>query len=444
MTHWVTVALFPTVFYYRLCFDVEEIQMANKFDPPVEIDLGTNPQRIKFNTVKQAEEWIQAEVVKWGPDLNENSIVKTNTPFLGRILDEQRNSLQKVVTAVDAAKNEPEMVFAPDEMIKALKVFETRRVLHSHSSSGQVALDLLLNASNVREFTVACGYLAAAIQFNTPIVDFTNRQFHQVDYTAYSSGIAAYWNRMGPGTEESTKAIDKHVKKTFSGWEEQLALHQNDHFDAVELIKDKKQKITEEHTRQETEFNALKKGYETKFSEFEEFYKEGLRTNAPVKYWASKATKHAYFGALMFTMFIGGCVVAAIYGFNLGSEFSDAIKDTSTAASAQAPQSESPNSILQLAFSKFLVLLVPGFFAVWVLRILLKVALSNLAIADDARHRVTMVETFLSLMEHTDKLDEADRILMLQALFRPIPGSNDDDTGPPNWFDIMMQQVKKK
>ena len=429
--------------------------MADKFKPPVEIDLGTNPQRIKFNTVDQAEKWIQAEVTLWGTELDQNTAVNVRAPFLGRILGQQRNSLQQVVRAVNDAKNDPEATVAPDQMLTALNVFETGKVLHSQSSAGRMAIDLFSNAGNIHDYSVACGYLAAAIQYPNPISDFSNRQFHPVDYTAFSSGIAAYRNRVGPGTDKTIKAIDQHVKETFGSWEEQLAIHQNDHFDAVTTIKDKKQKITDEHTRQETEFDELKKSYKTQFSEFEKFYKEGLRAKAPVKYWQLKSWKHSTIGVLLIAAFILGSVGAANFGFQLGNEFSDAIREAISGTSVEAQQSgenaaesalrtDVSVSLIQLAFSKFLVLLVPGFFAVWVLRIVLKVALNNLAIADDARHRVTMVETFLSLMEHTDKLDEADRILMLQSLFRPLPGSSDDDIGPPNWFDVMMQQIKKR
>jgi hypothetical protein len=98
---------------------------------------------------------------------------------------------------------------------------------------------------------------------------------------------------------------------------------------------------------------------------------------------------------------------------------------------------------LETALSRFLVFLVPSFFAVWLLRTTLRIALSNLALADDARHRVTMIQTFRSLLEHEEKLEAADRILMLQALFRPSPGSSrDDESAPPNWFDVLVSRLK--
>jgi hypothetical protein len=77
---------------------------------------------------------------------------------------------------------------------------------------------------------------------------------------------------------------------------------------------------------------------------------------------------------------------------------------------------------------------------------LLRVGLSNLAIADDASHRHTLTLTFRSLLEHEkNKVQEADRILMLQALFRPLPGgAADDEAAPPNWFDTLLQRMKAK
>ena len=417
--------------------------MATIFDPPVDVDLGTNPGRVNFNTVEQARLWIQEEQEAWGEKLALSSDHRPLTAIVNRIIQTQRSKISHVDSAIGHFQSDPDDEATRNALTTALEMYADKEVLHSTSILGRKAIEMFSAAESLEDKTAAYSFLGAAIGHPAKVDDFRHSPHFQADYVAIISGVAQYYDFVSVGDTDIVEKFEGYARDNLAEWEKQLALHMNEHFDAVEVIKDKEQKITDEHARQESEFDTLKQGYETSFSEFEEFYKEGLRAKAPVKYWQSKAMKHASFGFLTFALFFGGCVAAAIYGFTLGSEFSTAVRDSASAISTQTTQPGETSTLLQLAFSKFLVLLVPGFFAVWMLRILLKVALSNLAIADDARHRVTMVETFLSLMEHTDKLDESDRILMLQALFRPIPGSNDEDTGPPNWFDVMMTQVKK-
>lgn len=418
------------------------MKMATKIDPPIDVDLGTNPGRVNFNTVEQARSWVQTEQDVWGEELIPKAELRPLTPIVSTSITTQRQKVSQIAGALDHYESAPSES-THEALVNIFQIYSDMEAIHANSIVGRKAIEIISSANRREEQTEALSFLGAAIGQPFKVKDLANGQNHPADFGAIMSGVARFHDFVSVGDTDVIGKFEEYAKENLGEWEKQLATHMNEHFDAVEVIKDKEEKITEEHTRQETEFNELKEDYETKFSELEEFYKEGLRTEAPVSYWRSKATKHASFGAIMFAMFFGGCVAAAIYGFNLGSEFSDAIKDTSAAVATQTTESGPTTSLIQLAFSKFLILLVPGFFAVWALRILLKVALSNLAIADDARHRVTMVETFLSLMEHTDKLDESDRILMLQALFRPIPGSNDEDTGPPNWFDVMMTQVKK-
>lgn len=417
--------------------------MSTKFESPVDIDLGTNPGRINFNTVEEARNWLKLEQDVWGEELLSSSELRPLTAIISRIIQTQRTKISSVESAITRYESESSES-THNAVVAAFKMYLQGEVLHSTSLVGRKAVELISSAESLKEKTEALTFLGTAIGQAATVDDFRHHINYPADYVAIISGVAKYQDYVTFGEGEIVDRFEEYTRENRGGWERQLALHQNEHFDAVEVIKEKEKKITEEHGRQETEFNELKKSYQSKFSELEEFYKEGLRTEAPVKYWRSKATRHVWFGGFMLTLFVAGCSLAAIYGFNLGSEFSSIVQESGAVSITDSTQSESTSSLLQLAFSKFLVLLIPGFFAVWVLRILLKVALSNLAIADDARHRVTMVETFLSLMEHTDKLDESDRILMLQALFRPIPGSNDDDTGPPNWFDVMMTQVKGK
>jgi hypothetical protein len=55
---------------------------------------------------------------------------------------------------------------------------------------------------------------------------------------------------------------------------------------------------------------------------------------------------------------------------------------------------------------------------VWVVRILVRLLLSNIHLLTDARERVTMVQTYLALLRR-GKIKDDERMFILQTLFRP-------------------------
>ena len=79
------------------------------------------------------------------------------------------------------------------------------------------------------------------------------------------------------------------------------------------------------------------------------------------------------------------------------------------------------------------------------LRQLGRLFLTNLAQFGDADERIAMIDTFLSLEKEGKLSAKEDRILILQALFRPGPGTGGctgDDGMPPHWFDLLMRRLE--
>lgn len=57
--------------------------------------------------------------------------------------------------------------------------------------------------------------------------------------------------------------------------------------------------------------------------------------------------------------------------------------------------------------------------AFWIIRITVKIALSNLHLSEDAYERVVMIQTYLSFVQEGQLQDEKDKQLVLSPLFRP-------------------------
>lgn len=88
---------------------------------------------------------------------------------------------------------------------------------------------------------------------------------------------------------------------------------------------------------------------------------------------------------------------------------------------------------LTQAFSHLILITLPLGVVVWVLRTVLRWANLNLALAEDAAQRSVMAQTYVNLLTNGDVTeDKDDRKVMLEAIFRALPGIQEMDTAPPS------------
>jgi heme/copper-type cytochrome/quinol oxidase subunit 4 len=146
-----------------------------------------------------------------------------------------------------------------------------------------------------------------------------------------------------------------------------------------------------------------------------------MTLRAPVDYWQAKATKHetasrqwmlATFSSMV-GLAIGLGVIATWVFFTLDAK-------------------GQPDAW------KLAVLALVGVLGVWAVRLVVRVFLSHMHLATDAEERVTMVKTYLSLLESEKMPNDDDRKLVLTPLFRPASDGIVKDEGLPHplleWF----------
>jgi hypothetical protein len=149
-------------------------------------------------------------------------------------------------------------------------------------------------------------------------------------------------------------------------------------------------------------------------------YNTQLALQAPTDYWKRKRHGHR----------VAAVIWGAAFGFVLWKL---------TAAPFLAWTQIHPAFVP--SYGVFLPTLGAAFLSVWILRVISRQFLSNMAFNSDADERITMVMTFLALMQKPDHVRETDRVLILSALFRPATRT-EEDGAPPNWFDLVMQRIK--
>lgn len=168
--------------------------------------------------------------------------------------------------------------------------------------------------------------------------------------------------------------------------------------------------------------------------------------NSIYGFWLEKAGKHRQQKNIYFYFFIV-IVILSIVGFILaaGQHIIDFFKADQSPYEAfireiirAAQEIQSQNSVASalLDIKRFVI---PILGVAWVLRLVSRQFLEHLALESDAEQRVAMLRTFIALQRSTDvKLDAKERILILEALFRPVDAKQ-PDVAPPTISDFVSR-----
>lgn len=190
-------------------------------------------------------------------------------------------------------------------------------------------------------------------------------------------------------------------------------------------------------TRQSEDFSSAQSERDKAFAALLEEHKQGVETlrktfreeialRAPADYWETKRKGHRTVawvtGGLSFLGIAGAALV-------LGWQIHDLLAST--------PSGKTPETW------RFAALVLIGLFAVWGVRLVVRMFLSHVHLMTDAGERVVMVKTYLSLLEGDRLASKEDRQLILQALFRPATDGIVKDEGiPPSYLEMLTRNPK--
>lgn len=175
-----------------------------------------------------------------------------------------------------------------------------------------------------------------------------------------------------------------------------------------------------------TSFTDLVESHSKELASLRKTFREELALRAPADYWETKRIKHTKYSWITGVISFSGIGAS---GYGLYWLIGDLLKNTTQAAT--------PDS-WRVAF-----LALAGLFAIWAVRLIVRMFLSNLHLASDADERVVMVKTYLSLIEGDQLSSNEDRQLILKALFRPTTDGLVKDEGiPPSFLEFLSRSSK--
>lgn len=182
-------------------------------------------------------------------------------------------------------------------------------------------------------------------------------------------------------------------------------------------------------------FDAEYERHSSKMAESEKFYESELAFKKAVSYWTNKAKGHKtnsiIFGvAAGILMILTLCTIYKLGQYIVGLDITD--------AKGIGKRILTDSGALQIwVYAFFIVSLT---IIVWIIRLLVKVFLSNLHLLSDAKERETMIMTYLALEREEQVLKKEDKELILPSIFRTSShGIIKDDSSPNPIMNIMTK-----
>jgi hypothetical protein len=181
-------------------------------------------------------------------------------------------------------------------------------------------------------------------------------------------------------------------------------------------------------------FNSEKKSLRDDLETYKASTNERLKLNSVAVLWSQREQSYQNWhkGFSVGLVIIFTCFLIAIWAsinFNIIENISQLLAPPPVNGVTNWPE------FLSYTLPRFIIFSLPVAGTIWFLRILLRLYLTNLAMLEDAKQRKTILDTYFSLIED-DPNAEKERHLLLNAMFRPLPGEP-NDIEPPNLSELM-------
>jgi hypothetical protein len=222
-------------------------------------------------------------------------------------------------------------------------------------------------------------------------------------------------------------------KKATESWSNELKNYKADY----EQLKSDFEEISESNKKTDTAWVERTVKMEQRFKEqiekndqdlanLKDTYESHMVLQGPFEYWSSKCEEHGDLVKKFRNWLVGGSIVgAAAVGIT---------------AYCILPGHYPSDSIPWRHLGLFLLATT---FVLWILRLLVKLLLSNVHLYADAKERIVMIQTFMALVRHKETLEglkKEDIALVLAPIFKPsTTGVIKDDGGPITLGDFISR-----
>lgn len=413
--------------------------MALRFSTPIHFNF-TDKETVEFSSIEDCQQWAEHERQIWRgiqEQWNNSSLPKKkqNLDFNSQIkpYDDLYNACASALSANDADSHK-------DTLIAHLQKIKNAFCVRASSVVGKKVLALAEKDLWAALMTM-CGlnpnFFATMEWLAQPIMNQSTAESKQ-RFTNIIQGFAnAFTLERGEGLPQATiDAVENAVKNAeLSNISFQDKLREQE--DIILEAKNSVEKVSEAAKQQEEkidgDFKNLSARIEADLKVITDNAKAEIDTlktqialHEPIKYWKDAFVSYrlastGWATAFFLMIVVTGCSFV-VYARSL---VASGVIDLHKIGIEEA----------------IIFFMIPMFFGVWIIKVLAKRYQANFHLMNDAKNREVMTKAFLSLAAG-NHASAQDKILMLNALFRPTPDIKYDDDAPVHWFDILADKIQ--
>ena len=395
---------------------------------------------LKFPNLSTLENWLSIERSAWNnfvQDVNERDTIDHH---LRRIIESPYQILSNALNALSQINGANEK-----NRIRGISTFDTA---FDHIANGHFPISTSAEAKRLfalakSDPSAAAGALILSGLGEIMIAEYRGKEMDIAPFfRAIISGANAKSDLKNTSKAEREALAD--LRDGLSRENDIYLVERNKEFTAqTDKINDSFKQFVEQNTGEvkrireaETKYNQWIGRAQKEVEDFRDLLVTKLATDDAVKLWETAAATHKTRGILAIIIFAVLAVAGAlgiIFSFDIVLERLSKIGTSGANGSIGAPGGIAISVLLSF----------PILALAWAMRLLSRLYVQSLHATRDAEIRAALTKTFLNLGADTkNRIKDAERILILNALFRPPGATSDDDTLPPNLIEAITNARK--
>ena len=394
--------------------------MSEQVKPTLVLEFGEKGGHLEFDQPADVQQWLNDEISKW---YWMSQITETQGAH-NQLVSLNQTANQHLQQWTQNLSN-PDMV---QQFINGLKnhletTIQNQALWFSSSPIGAFVLQL---QKEQKPLVAAGAYLALGGAYTQPSSQSLHPLFMEgvVEGFLYKKEIDWTATSHREALEKLKQQYSRNLSEQKRNFKEieQSNNALNAKFD--EALGTQTKALDDLHASQSGEFKKLIETHEANLKAIEDTYNQKLALRKPVEYWATRGKVHAGKTKIFaWVSVIIGAVILAALGFLAYEIF------------INIPKDEKPQVWQVGVFS------VAAFFGIWLERMLVRLFVSNMHLATDAEERVTMLQTYLSIIREGSEFAPEDKKLILERLFHPATdGLVKDDAAPPSPLEMLSRR----
>lgn len=251
-------------------------------------------------------------------------------------------------------------------------------------------------------------------------------------------GLEGLSSRSIRSARDASRVAIRSLEADVSSHRQLLVQLEQEHRDRLNEVAEERQRLKDDfedwRVAIATEVQQERESWKTAWDDLYKLFTERLRLESAVKLWRDRSVEHrteaAKWWKLSLVVAVGGLLIAGVVAWGMLDFakwlFSDALAGPSGILTERGLR---PTWQFEVIFASATLLLYLTIYF-WLMRILVRLYMTEAHLEIDARSRSAMAETYLALTKDAAATDQ-DRAIVLASLFRPIADGIVSDDGLP-------------